>query len=54
MFNRCVQEEATQTGQDVRVLNYAPGPLDTLMQTQIREVHSALARFRLMVGAGDA
>eukprot|EP00656_Telonema_subtile_P035864 TRINITY_DN39820_c0_g1_i1.p1 TRINITY_DN39820_c0_g1~~TRINITY_DN39820_c0_g1_i1.p1 ORF type:complete len:260 (-),score=76.95 TRINITY_DN39820_c0_g1_i1:48-827(-) len=38
MFHRCIAEEAEQAGQDVRVLNYAPGPLDTEMQAQIRDV----------------
>eukprot|EP00658_Telonema_sp_P-2_P066826 TRINITY_DN55790_c0_g1_i2.p1 TRINITY_DN55790_c0_g1~~TRINITY_DN55790_c0_g1_i2.p1 ORF type:complete len:262 (+),score=52.68 TRINITY_DN55790_c0_g1_i2:232-1017(+) len=37
MFHRCVAEEATVAAQEVRVLNYAPGPLDTDMQAEIRE-----------------
>ena len=36
MLHRCVAEEAKQAGQNVRVLNYAPGPLDTEMQSEIR------------------
>ncbi|KAJ1563030.1 hypothetical protein HK096_002053, partial [Nowakowskiella sp. JEL0078] len=38
MFHKTIAEESNHTGnQIVRVLNYAPGPLDTDMQTQIRD-----------------
>jgi len=38
MFHRCVAEEANlqADGTHVKTLNYAPGPLDTDMQTEIR------------------
>jgi sepiapterin reductase len=35
MFHRVLAEE--HKGDGIRVLNYAPGPLDTDMQTEIRE-----------------
>lgn len=41
MFHKCLTEELGKRGADslprVRVLNYAPGPLDTNMQAEIRE-----------------
>merc|ERR1712166_191902 len=37
MFHRCVAHESAESKNDrVRVLNYAPGPLDTQMQAQVR------------------
>lgn len=41
MFHRCLTEEVGKRGTSdvpaVRILNYAPGPLDTNMQTEIRD-----------------
>jgi len=41
MFHRCLAEEVNKRGSDafpiIRILNYAPGPLDTNMQREIRE-----------------
>ena len=39
MFHKCIAHEAEKRGlhSQVRVLNYAPGPLDTRMQAAIRE-----------------
>lgn len=38
MFHKVLAEEQKSTPENgIKVLNYAPGPLDTDMQTQIRE-----------------
>jgi len=37
MFHRAIAIEAQETCKPIRVLNYAPGPLDTDMQREIRE-----------------
>ena len=41
MLYRVIAEENKSEGDTVRVLNYAPGPLDTEMQREIRESPSA-------------
>jgi sepiapterin reductase len=40
MFHQCIAREASSGGTNttIKSLNYAPGPLDTEMQKEIREI----------------